>query len=141
MVTTNNWYQIISSNTDECDDISSLMGQSRDVILPTLINLGYITRFSNTLVMNNIKLENLRNKISGIFNLHISDSHPKGENRQYFMCLGKPQYSGPTKQMEANKKGKLTHCNLHYLVRDDTIFKTNLQAHVDIILKRTNPGK
>lgn len=77
------------------------MGQSWDVVLPTLIYLGYITRFSNTLIINYIKFENLRHELSGIFYLHISENHPKGENRQYYTSLDKPQFSGPTIQIEA----------------------------------------
>lgn len=51
------------------------------------------------------------------------------------MCRNKPLYSGPTKRVEAHKNSKFTLCNLQYLVREDHIWKNNLQDHVDTIMK------
>ena len=75
-----NWYWIVPKDTDACDDVYFSRGQPWDVVLPILIDLGYITRFSNTLIINYVKFENIRHKLSGIFDLYISDNHPKGVN-------------------------------------------------------------
>ena len=92
-----NWYRIIPKNNDSYDDISFSMGQSWDLILPILIDLGYINRTSNSLNIIYTRFLNLRHELNKILDIHISDNHPKGKKRQYYMCLNKQNFSGPTK--------------------------------------------
>ena len=131
-----NWYRIIPKNNDCYDDISFSMGQSWDLILPILIDLGYINRTSNSLNIIYTRFLNLRHELNENLDIHISDNHPRGEKVQYYMCLNKPTFSGPTKQNDAIKKGKFTHSNLRYLLREDRILRTNLQDQADIINKK-----
>ena len=59
-----NWYRIIPKINDSYDDISFSMGQSWDLILPILIDLGYINRTSNSLNIMYTRFLNLRHELN-----------------------------------------------------------------------------
>ena len=109
-IPSNTWYRILPNSSFECEDLSFAIRQSWDTISPLLTKLGYIKNYGKECRINQIKFENLQHVIPGIDQCHTSFHHPKGGCRQLFICVGKPQYSGPTKQINATKDKKL-HIN------------------------------
>ena len=107
------------------------MGQSWDLIRPLLVSLGYIdvrdgvlhVRAKNLLLMSDI--------YNGSEKLHISDTHLKGENKQYFMCLGKPIFDVPRRQIEAIKKGKFVFGHIRSLKTIDYKLRMKLQEYAE----------
>ena len=49
------------------------------------------------------------------------------------MCLGKPVFTGPMKQITAVRKCKYGICHLRYLLKADRDLRTALQSHIDMI--------
>lgn len=74
------------------------MGQLWDLVCILLVNLGYITKSHGKRILNYTKFENLQQINKGDLEINVYDSHPKGEVHQYFICCGKPMYSGSTKE-------------------------------------------
>ena len=56
----------------------------------------------------------------GMNAIHASFYHPRGEKRQYYLCVGDPYYSGPIKQVKAQNLGGLDDCSLRYFVFPDS---------------------
>ena len=125
------WYRIISKNTFECDHVSFSMGQSWDLIRPLLVSLGYIDVRGGVLNVRAKKLLLLSDIYNGSEKVHISDTHLKGGNKQYFMCLGKPMFDAPRRQIDAIKKGKFEFGHLRSLKTIDYKLRIKLQEYSD----------
>ena len=108
-ILTNIWYRILPNSSFECEDLSFVICRSWDTISPLLTKLGYIKNYGKEFRINQIKFENLQHVIPGIDQCHTSFHHTKGGSRQLFICVGKPHYSGPTKQINATKDNKFAH--------------------------------
>ena len=128
-IPSNTWYRILPNSSFECEDLSFAIRQSWDTISPLLTKLGYIKNYGKECRINQIKFENLQHVIPGIDQCHTSFHHPKGGCRQLFICVGKPQYSGPTKQINATKDKKFAH--KRYMKKADRDLKLKLQVFND----------
>lgn len=129
------WYMILPKNSNECNTIRFSMGQSCGLVYPILVDLDYIAQVSNMIVLNYIKFENIRHIHIGNLKLNISDTHPKGEIKQYLCIMVNHFIVVPLNTLKHTKTVKLHKFNLRCFVKDDCILNSNLQDHVDIIMK------
>ena len=63
----------------------------------------------------------------------MSNTHLKGASKHYFICIGKPHFSGPTKQLKAISCGAFASTSIRYLNASDTILRMKLQEHIDVV--------
>ena len=94
------WYRILPFDHQNCDDIAFAIGQSWDLICPLLVDMGYLYEVNNEIRINLLKFENLLHLDIGNKKINMSYHHQKNESRQYFLCVGDPLLSGPTKQID-----------------------------------------
>ena len=95
------WFRILPQDSNKCDDFAFSVGQSWDLIQPLLLHLGYLLQVGNQIKLNVDKLSNLQHANLGKHKLHMPNTHLKGEAKHYFICIGKPHFSWPTKQLKA----------------------------------------
>ena len=115
------------------DDFAFSAGQSWELIQPLLVHLGYLIERGGLLKINVDKLANLQHADLGKNKFHISNTHHKGETKHYYVCLGKPHFSGPTKQIKATVNGLFSSTAIRYINSSDKRLRTKLQEHIDAI--------
>ena len=106
------------------------VGQDWNLILPLLIDIGFVVEGSKYLEIKLLQIENFILLSDNI--LHIADYHPQYKTKQYFMCKGKPTYSSPAKQILATKMDVFHYEHLRYLTRSDRSLKSKLEDHIDL---------
>ena len=127
------WFRILPLDSNKCDDFAFSVGQSWDLIQPLLLHLGYILEIGEQTKLNVDKLRNLEHANMGKHKFHMSFTHLKGESKHYFICIGKPNFSGPTKQLKAISGGAFASTRIRYLNASDTILRMKLQEHIDVV--------
>ena len=128
------WFRILPQDSNKCDDFAFSVGQSWDLIQPLLLHLGYLLEVGEQIKLNVDKLANLQHANLGKHKFHMSNTHLKGESKHYFICIGKPHFSGPTKQLKAISCGAFASTSIRYLNASDTILRMKLQEHIDVVL-------
>jgi len=128
------WYRVLPLDSMKCDDFAFSVGQSWDLIQPLLLHLGYLLEVGDEIKLNVDKLSNLQHANLGKNKLHLSNTHLKGETKNHFVCIGKPHFSGPTKQLKAISTGAFASTSIRYLNASDTILRIKLQEHIDVVL-------
>lgn len=63
--------------------------------------------------------------------VHVPDTHLMGGIRKYFICLCKPFFNGPMKQLDLVKKDEYACIHLQYLTNIDRQLKSKLQDYID----------
>ena len=127
------WYRILPLDNMQCDDFAFSVGQSWELIQPLLIHLGYILEVGDELKLNLDKFADLQHEYLGINKFHMSDPHLKCDTRNYFVCIGKPHFSGPTKQLKAITNGSFASTSIIYINASDTLLRNKLQEHIDVV--------
>jgi len=127
------WFRILPLDSNKCDDFAFSVGQSWDLIQPLLLHLGYILEIGEQTKLNVDKFRNLEHANMGKHKFHLSFTHLKGESKHYFICIGKPHFSGPTKQLKAISGGAFASTRIRYLNASDTILRIKLQEHIDVV--------
>jgi len=82
------------------------------------------------------RLTSLTHTFTSVHKLHISSARLHGKKMQHYMCLGKPVFTGPMKQITAVRKCKYGISHLRYLLKADRDLRTGLQNHIDDINKK-----
>jgi len=94
-----NWYRILPLLNNECDDLAFSCGQSWQLLCPLLVDLGYVEETAGELKVVVSRLTSLTHTFTSVHKLHISSARLHGEKMQHYMCLGKPVFTGPMKQI------------------------------------------
>ena len=128
------WYRLIPVDLFNYDDFAFSVGQPWDLLRPLLIHLGYLLEISGELKINVDKFANLQHVTFGKNKFHMSNTHFKGETKNYFVCIGKPHFSGPTKQIKAISNGAFASASIRYMNASDTSLGIKLQEHIDVVL-------
>ena len=66
----------------------------------------------------------------------MSNTHFKGDTKTYYICVGKPHFSGPTKQLKAINSGAYASTSIRYINASDTLLRSRLQDHADVVINR-----
>lgn len=120
------WYPTIVIDKYECDDISLFTGKYWELVRPSLDDLEYIDEVVGVINVRIKDLSVLPLLLKRKQKLRISETRLKGETKHYFMCLGTPIHSAPTKQITAEKRAFIY---LQYLAREDKQLRYNLEEH------------
>ena len=114
-----NWYIILPLHDNECDDIAFSSGQSWQLLCPLLVDLGYEEEVASELNVVMSKLTSLTHTFTSVHKLHISYTRLAGEKIQHYMCLCKPVFTGPMKQIKAVTEYKFGIAHLRYILKAD----------------------
>ena len=128
------WYRILPLDAMKCDDVAFGTGQSWDLLRPLLLNLEYLYEYGGGFRVNINKFANLQHVEFGKNRFHLSNTQLNGESKNYFVCIGKPHFSGPTQQLKAIANGAFASTCIRYINASDTILRSKLQNHIDIII-------
>ena len=105
------WYRILPQEFGY-DDITAATGCSWEVLPPLLVQAGLL-RF---VVTSDVKETHVRftqweelakaSVLSGEWKMEVSFIRRKGEAKEYFYCIGVPEYRGPQHQIDSlNRRG------------------------------------
>ena len=97
-------YRILPCKATEFDNISYAIGQRWDLISPILLALGFLLEKERKLKSNLLKFQNLDSFDCGDLKTNMSDMHPKGDTRQYFLCRFKPLFASPEKKFQREEE-------------------------------------
>ena len=81
------WYRLLPLDIMKCDDFAFSVGQSWDLIQPLLIHLGYLFEVGEELKLNVDRFANLQHVNLGNDKFHMSNTHLKGDTKNYFFVL------------------------------------------------------
>ena len=81
-----NWYRVVPLNHQKSDDIAFSMGQSWDLVRILMVELGYIEERMGVDYVRLKKLQLLSETFNSDVQLHISDTHLKGE-KNTILCV------------------------------------------------------
>ena len=125
-MTPHNWYRLLPNDLGRYDDFAFSVGQSWELIQPLLVELGYLLQSGGDLKINADKFANLQHVTFGKNQFHISNTHFKGEMKTYYVCIGKPHFSGPAKQQKAIINGAFAYNSIRYINASDKSLRTKL---------------
>ena len=133
-MTPHNWYRLLPVEFGRCDDFAFAVGQSWELIKPLLFELGYLFTKGGDRFVNADKFIILGLVRFGKHQLHISNTHFKGDKKTYYLCMGKPHFSGPVKQLYATTNGVFAFSSIRYMNASDTRLRTKLQEHIGVVI-------
>ena len=127
------WYRILPVDASKCDDISFATGQPWELLRPLLIHLGYLTQIGIQEKVNLHKFTDLQHLNLGKNKLIMSSTHFKNDTKNYYLCIGKPHFTGPNKQIKAKSNGAFASASMRYINASDTLLRVRLQEHMDAV--------
>ena len=109
----NIWYCVVPSDGQNAS-ISSGTRQRWEYILPLLLHYGLLEQKGEGFAVMAKKWDTFVQNMKTNYKLNFVAIRPKGELRQYYICLGKPTYTSPLKQKRdiANKN---THLRKYHI--------------------------
>ena len=78
-IDSHNWYRIIPNDEQNCDDLAFAIGQDWKLVLPLLIDIGFIFEGSKCLQLRLLAIQNFIQQYENI--IQIADYHPKHKTK------------------------------------------------------------
>ena len=129
------WYSILPSEGRN-DDISSGSRQRWEHLLPIIIHLGLIEKnekASNGFEVVTSKWAEFVRLLPGDQKLHFATTQRKNEARQFYICLARPQYTNPIKQLKAVASKKFAFEELVYMDQGDKNLRNMILLHINML--------
>ena len=90
------WYKIVSSSSEDVENMAHATGQSWSLFQKLLLHLNYLTTYKDSFRINIENFDNLKDHENINGNMHIDSAQPHKNKKVYYIRLNTPIFKNST---------------------------------------------